>query len=157
MAENNFNLSRITIGNYLFEISCYKRLHYSFWNALHVLSSFWATIKTFSHYDQLPYNLFLFLYISLLTHPTFPYLQLHVWIDTCSWYDILALNFILSYSVISLTRGLDPSPCLCLFPPVSALPCLFLHPTGLQDVLYPQIEFWTFFCKHNTCTDMLKL
>lgn len=37
---------------------------------------------------------FLFLYISLLTHPTFPYLQLHVWIDTCSWYDILALNFI---------------------------------------------------------------
>lgn len=106
------------------------------------------------------YNLFLSLYFSLLTHPTFPYLQLHVLVDTCSWHDILTLHFIevknlftidldLAHSVRFFTHGLDSSPCLCLFPPVSALPCLFPHPTGLPDVLCPQIEFWTFFCKYN--------
>lgn len=71
------------------------------------------------------------------------------------WGQKFTVDIDLAHSVICLTRGLDPSPCLCLFPPVSALPCLFLHPTGLQDVLYPQIEFWTFFCKHNTCTNPL--
>lgn len=124
---------------------------------------------TMTNYRTTFFCFFTFLYLLILLFPTYSYMfELTLVLDMTSWPWILLRSKIYSwpctfshmfdsYSVICLTRGLDPSPCLCLFPPVSALPCLFLHPTGLQDVLYPQIEFWTFFCKHNTCTDMLKL
>lgn len=86
--------------------------------------------------DQLPYNLFLFLYISLLTHPTFPYLQLHVWVDTCSWYDILALNFI-EVKNLQLTLTLHIQSYVWLMALTPHLVSAFFH----QFLLCPAYSF----------------